>query len=217
MARYINANKNTDLVSRLVLERRVKKYDFAKSYLGIDADDDNASFCLLNKKAEKEMLNKNYYGAYIHEVKKEEDKGIHSLKRKIKIFETLACILAFVSLLMSQIEYEVEYFKKHYQSITFHSYKENSDHTTYSPANYAGKSDRLNNNLGSSLTSVNNTKSSTNDYSIDFNIPENYSGNSVRVVISIICLILCFLSYKNCTLTYKLKKEQKKVVNGIVF
>lgn len=50
---------------------------------------------------------------------------------------------------------------------------------------------------------------------VPLNIP--YSGDTYRILISCICGLMCFFSIQSCYYEFLIKREQKKIVNGINF
>jgi hypothetical protein len=129
MARFINANRNNDIIDKLIIERLNKNYIYAKNYLkNVDPfqinNDEKNSFCLfagidINELKAQESKHINLKKRFIDTVgldKKESYIEIQEnfIKRKIKNCETISLIIALISIIISQTEYELEYFPKHY-------------------------------------------------------------------------------------------------------
>jgi hypothetical protein len=45
-------------------------------------------------------------------------------------------------------------------------------------------------------------------------VNERYAGDSSRISVSVICGIMCIFSFHSCIYEYRIKREQKKIVNG---
>ncbi len=47
-------------------------------------------------------------------------------------------------------------------------------------------------------------------------VNESYTGDSSRIIVSVICGLMCIISFHSCIYEYRVKREQKKIVNSII-